>query len=149
MMMKKISIDLKYRFNTFRINSFSHNLSYKTRVAVFLNNNTNFVLTASGLPKVLAKPENLTASFTTNEGNITGNFHWRVSRLAPHQRITGFQVTWAEITTESRQNSLPNSIISQSQILPPVSLFSLKQNWSLAKVLNVNMVFMKPQEIVL
>uniref|UniRef100_A0A665TYU6 Anosmin-1-like n=1 Tax=Echeneis naucrates TaxID=173247 RepID=A0A665TYU6_ECHNA len=72
-----------------------------------------------GLPKVLAKPENLTASFSINEGNITGNFLWRVSRMAPHQRITGFQVTWAEITTESRQNSLPNSIISQSQILPP------------------------------
>uniref|UniRef100_A0A672JUB1 Anosmin 1 n=1 Tax=Salarias fasciatus TaxID=181472 RepID=A0A672JUB1_SALFA len=74
---------------------------------------------APGLPKVLAKPENLTASFSINEGNITGNFLWRVSRVAPHQRITGFQVTWAEITTESRQNSLPNSIISQSQILPP------------------------------
>ncbi|CAG05884.1 unnamed protein product, partial [Tetraodon nigroviridis] len=72
-----------------------------------------------GLPKVLAKPENLTASFSTNESNITGSFLWRVSRVAPHQRITGFQVTWAEITTESRQNSLPNSIISQSQILPP------------------------------
>ncbi len=86
---------------------------------------TTFILTAPGLPKVLAKPENLTASFSINEGNITGNFLWRVSRVAPHQRITGFQVTWAEITTESRQNSLPNSIISQSQILPPVSLFSL------------------------
>ncbi|KAM7380453.1 hypothetical protein PAMP_003746 [Pampus punctatissimus] len=71
------------------------------------------------LPKVLAKPENLTASFSINEGNITGSFLWRVSKMAPHQRITGFQVTWAEITTESRQNSLPNSIISQSQILPP------------------------------
>lgn len=82
--------------------------------------------TAPGLPKVLAKPENLTASFSINEGNITGNFLWRVSRMAPNQRITGFQVTWAEITTESRQNSLPNSIISQSQILPPVSIFSLK-----------------------
>lgn len=35
--------------------------------------------------------------------------------------MTGFQVTWAEVTTESRQNSLPNSIISQSQILPAVS----------------------------
>ncbi|CAL8322275.1 unnamed protein product [Merluccius merluccius] len=70
-------------------------------------------------PKVLAKPENLTASFSINDGNITGNFLWRVSRLAPHQPITGFQVTWAEVTTESRQNSLPNSIISQSQILPP------------------------------
>uniref|UniRef100_A0A7N6BIU8 Anosmin 1 n=1 Tax=Anabas testudineus TaxID=64144 RepID=A0A7N6BIU8_ANATE len=72
-----------------------------------------------GVSKVLAKPENLTASFSINEGNITGNFLWRVSRVAPNQRITGFQVTWAEITSESRQNSLPNSIISQSQILPP------------------------------
>uniref|UniRef100_A0AAY5L8E2 Anosmin 1 n=1 Tax=Esox lucius TaxID=8010 RepID=A0AAY5L8E2_ESOLU len=70
-------------------------------------------------PKVLAKPENLTASFSIHEGNITGNFLWRVSRVLAHQRITGFQVTWAEVTTESRQNSLPNSIISQSQILPP------------------------------
>ncbi|KAK6309760.1 hypothetical protein J4Q44_G00196410 [Coregonus suidteri] len=69
--------------------------------------------------KVLAKPENLTASFSIHEGNITGNFLWRVSRFLAHQRITGFQVTWAEVTTESRQNSLPNSIISQSQILPP------------------------------
>ncbi|XP_066562048.1 anosmin-1 isoform X2 [Amia ocellicauda] len=72
-----------------------------------------------GLPKVLAKPENLTASFFIHEGNITGNFFWRVSRVPVHQRVTGFQVTWAEVTTESRQNSLPNSIISQSQILPP------------------------------
>lgn len=87
-----------------------------------------FLLTAPGAPKVLAKPENLTASFSIVEGNITGSFLWRVSKLAPHQRITGFQVTWAEITTESRQNSLPNSIISQSQILPPVSLSSFKRD---------------------
>ncbi|XP_035629664.1 anosmin-1-like [Oncorhynchus keta] len=71
------------------------------------------------LPKVLAKSENLTASFSIHEGNITGSFLWRVSQVLAHQRITGFQVTWAEVTTESRQNSLPNSIISQSQILPP------------------------------
>ncbi|XP_029558604.1 anosmin-1 isoform X2 [Salmo trutta] len=71
------------------------------------------------LPKVLAKSENLTASFSIHEGNVTGNFLWRVSQVLAHQRITGFQVTWAEVTTESRQNSLPNSIISQSQILPP------------------------------
>ncbi|MED6254438.1 Anosmin-1, partial [Ataeniobius toweri] len=83
---------------------------------------------ASVLPKVLAKPENLTASFSMNDGNITGSFLWRVSRVAPHQRITGFQVTWAEINTESRQNSLPNSIISQSQILPPVCLILVEQN---------------------
>ncbi|XP_077584405.1 anosmin-1 [Stigmatopora nigra] len=74
---------------------------------------------AAALPKVLAKPENLTATFSIIGGNISGSFLWRVSRVAAHQRITGFQVTWAEITTESRQNSLPNSIISQSQILPP------------------------------
>ncbi|CAB1347236.1 unnamed protein product [Coregonus sp. 'balchen'] len=74
---------------------------------------------AAPLPKVLAKPENLTASFSIHEGNITGNFLWRVSQVLAHQRITGFQVTWAEVTTESRQNSLPNSLISQSQILPP------------------------------
>ncbi|XP_064800291.1 anosmin-1-like isoform X2 [Oncorhynchus masou masou] len=71
------------------------------------------------VPKVLAKPENLTASFSIHEGNITGNFLWRVSRVLAHQQITGFQVTWAEVTKESPQNSLPNSIISQSQILPP------------------------------
>ncbi|NXD16529.1 KALM protein, partial [Nothocercus nigrocapillus] len=70
------------------------------------------------LPKVLAKPENLSASFIVQEGNITGHFSWKISKAVLHQPMTGFQVTWAEVTTESRQNSLPNSIISQSQILP-------------------------------
>lgn len=73
------------------------------------------------LPKVLAKPENLSASFIVQEGNITGHFSWKISKTVLHQPMTGFQVTWAEVTTESRQNSLPNSIISQSQILPAVS----------------------------
>ncbi|KAM5180183.1 anosmin-1 [Mantella aurantiaca] len=68
--------------------------------------------------KVLAKPENLSASFNVEEGNITGHFSWKLSKTNLHQPMTGFQVTWAEVTTESRQNSLPNSIISQSQILP-------------------------------
>ncbi|XP_038613308.1 anosmin-1 [Tachyglossus aculeatus] len=69
-------------------------------------------------PKVLAKPENLSASFIVQEVNITGHFSWKISKANLHQPMTGFQVTWAEVTTESRQNSLPNSIISQSQILP-------------------------------
>ncbi|KAG8450551.1 hypothetical protein GDO86_002994 [Hymenochirus boettgeri] len=74
----------------------------------------------SALPvsKVLAKPENLSATFNVHDGNITGFFSWQVSKSNLHQPMTGFQVTWAEVTTESRQNSLPNSIISQSQILP-------------------------------
>ncbi|KAM7041360.1 anosmin-1-like [Molossus nigricans] len=69
-------------------------------------------------PSVLAKPENLSASFATQDGNITGHFSWRTTKARLQQPMTGFQVTWAEVTTESRQNSLPNSIISQSQILP-------------------------------
>ncbi|XP_030057488.1 anosmin-1 [Microcaecilia unicolor] len=68
--------------------------------------------------KVLAKPENLSASFIVHEGNITGHFSWKLSKANLQHPMTGFQVTWAEVTTESRQNSLPNSIISQSQILP-------------------------------
>ncbi|XP_035264334.1 anosmin-1-like isoform X1 [Anguilla anguilla] len=71
------------------------------------------------VPKVLAKPENLTASFSVHEGNITGSLSWRVVMPRLHPKITGFQVTWAEITTDNRHNSLPNSIISQSQILSP------------------------------
>ncbi|XP_015278455.1 PREDICTED: anosmin-1 [Gekko japonicus] len=73
---------------------------------------------ASLVPKVLAKPENLSASFVVQAINITGHFSWKISKENLHQPMTGFQVTWAEVTTESRQNSLPNSIISQSQILP-------------------------------
>ncbi|KAK2489873.1 hypothetical protein MC885_020325, partial [Smutsia gigantea] len=70
------------------------------------------------LTKVLAKPENLSASFIVQDVNITGHFSWKMAKANLYQPMTGFQVTWAEVTTESRQNSLPNSIISQSQILP-------------------------------
>uniref|UniRef100_A0A8C2K523 Anosmin 1 n=1 Tax=Cyprinus carpio TaxID=7962 RepID=A0A8C2K523_CYPCA len=69
--------------------------------------------------KVLAKPENLTATFSFHDGNVTAHFLWRVSQAQPLQPVTGFQVTWAEVSSASRLNSLPNSIISQSQILPP------------------------------
>ncbi|XP_066542786.1 anosmin-1 [Hoplias malabaricus] len=72
------------------------------------------------LTKVLVKPENLTAFFSSNEGNVTGTFHWRTPQPPPQQQpITGFQVTWAELSTANRQNGVPNSLISQSQILPP------------------------------
>ncbi|GAA6073491.1 anosmin-1 isoform X1, partial [Tachysurus ichikawai] len=75
--------------------------------------------------KVASKPENLTASFTANGENVTGHFFWRVSRPQPHQPITGFQVTWADVTVVNRENSIPNSIVSQSQILPPESFIHL------------------------
>lgn len=70
--------------------------------------------------KVLAKPENLSASFVVQDANITAHFSWKMAKANLYQPMTGFQVTWAEVTTESRQNSLPNSIISRSQILPSV-----------------------------
>ncbi|XP_036091592.1 anosmin-1 isoform X2 [Rousettus aegyptiacus] len=69
-------------------------------------------------PKVLAKPENLSASFLIQHANITGHFSWKTAKANLYQPVTGFQVTWAEVTTESRQNGLPNSLVSQSQILP-------------------------------
>ncbi|XP_053529417.1 anosmin-1 isoform X2 [Artibeus jamaicensis] len=70
------------------------------------------------LPKVPAKPENLSASFAIQNANVTGHFSWKMAQAGLSPPRTGFQVTWAEVTTESRPNSLPNSIISQSQILP-------------------------------
>ncbi|XP_026073131.1 anosmin-1 isoform X1 [Carassius auratus] len=69
--------------------------------------------------KVLAKPENLTVTFSFYAGDVSARFLWRVSRAQRLQPITGFQVTWAEVSSTSRLNILPNSIISQSQILPP------------------------------
>lgn len=71
--------------------------------------------------KVLIKAENLTAAFSVYMGNVTGLFSWVVAIPQPPQQVTGYQVTWAELISESRRNNLPNSLISQSQILPPVS----------------------------
>lgn len=89
------------------------------------------VPTGPVLHNVLAKPENLSASFVVREANITGHFSWKMAKANLYQPMTGFQVTWAEVTTESRQNSLPNSIISQSQILPSVGTNSATTSTSL------------------
>lgn len=67
-----------------------------------------------------AKPENLSASFVVQDTNVTGRFSWKLSKATVQRPVTGFHVTWAEVTTESRQNGLPNSLILQSQILPAV-----------------------------
>lgn len=73
--------------------------------------------------KVLVKAANLTASFEVRGGNVTAIFSWDLSSAPPHHRLTGYQVTWAEVisTTLHNNNKLPHSLISQSQILPPVS----------------------------
>jgi len=87
-----------------------------------------FLKSAVVLPKVLVRAENLTAAFSVYMGNVTGLFSWVVAMPQPPQQVTGYQVTWAEVITESRINNLPNSLISQSQILPPVS--HIQNNWS-------------------
>ncbi|XP_012585687.1 PREDICTED: anosmin-1 [Condylura cristata] len=56
-----------------------------------------------------AKPENLSASFVVRDANITAHFSWKTSKVNLYRPLTGVQVTWAEVTTDSRQNSLPNS----------------------------------------
>ncbi|KAM3585190.1 uncharacterized protein V6R79_010009 [Siganus canaliculatus] len=77
----------------------------------------------TSLQKVLLKATNLTASFEIQSVNMTAIFSWSLSRDVPHQQLTGYQVTWAEVipTTRHNKNKLPHSLISQSQILPPDS----------------------------
>ncbi|XP_039998575.1 anosmin-1a [Xiphias gladius] len=71
--------------------------------------------------KVLVKATNLTASFEVRGGNVTAIFSWDLSKAPPHQWLTGYQVTWAEVIPTNRHNNnkLPHSLISQSQILSP------------------------------
>ncbi|XP_022051564.2 anosmin-1a isoform X2 [Acanthochromis polyacanthus] len=71
--------------------------------------------------KVLVRAVNLTASFEVRGGNVTAIFSWDLSMTPPHQQLTGYQVTWAEVIPTNRHsnNKLPHSLISQSQILPP------------------------------
>ncbi|XP_076158844.1 anosmin-1a [Alosa pseudoharengus] len=71
------------------------------------------------LPKTSARAENLTASFSVQQGNVTALFSWSVAPTRPPPPVTGFQVTWTEMMGEGRKNGLPNSLVSQSQILPP------------------------------
>ncbi|XP_008282313.1 anosmin-1a [Stegastes partitus] len=77
--------------------------------------------TAVSTQKVLVKAANLTASFEVRGGNVTAIFSWDLSMNPPHQQLTGYQVTWAEVIPTNRHsnNKLPHSLISQSQILPP------------------------------
>lgn len=73
-------------------------------------------------PKVQVRAENLTAVFSVHDGNVTALFSWVVAVTRPSQQVTGYQVTWADVTAERRKTNQANSLISQSQILPPVSL---------------------------
>uniref|UniRef100_H3DAG6 Anosmin 1a n=1 Tax=Tetraodon nigroviridis TaxID=99883 RepID=H3DAG6_TETNG len=70
--------------------------------------------------KVVAKAANLTVSFEIWDGNVTGLFSWDVSTDPPHQPLIGYQVTWLELVPNNlHSNKMPQSLISQSQVLPP------------------------------
>ncbi|XP_060716861.1 anosmin-1a [Tachysurus vachellii] len=69
--------------------------------------------------KVQARAENLTAAFSMHDSNVTALFSWVVAVTRPPQQVTGYQVTWADVTAERRKTNQANSLISQSQILPP------------------------------
>lgn len=71
--------------------------------------------------KVQARAENLTAAFWLYDSNVTALFSWVVAVTQPPQQVTGYQVTWADVTAERHKTNQANSLISQSQILPPVS----------------------------
>lgn len=71
----------------------------------------------------MAKAANLTVSFEIWDGEVTGLFSWDVSTDPPHQPLTGYRVTWLELVPNNLHgNKMPQSLISQSQILPPVSI---------------------------
>lgn len=81
--------------------------------------------------KVVVKAANLTASFEVKGNNMTAIFRWDVPTALPHRPLTGYQVTWAEVIPSNRHNiaKLLHSLISQSQILPPVSAITHHRNF--------------------
>lgn len=90
---------------------------------------------AMNLQKVLVKATNLIASFEVLGGNVTAIFSWDISMTSSHQQLTGYQVTWAEVISTNRNYNvkLPRTLISQSQILPPVSEVTLL-NYTMWKI---------------
>lgn len=66
------------------------------------------------------RPEYLSASFSVLTGNVTAHLAWHMpTEPRPSSpALTGIQVTWAEVTEDSRDNSLPNSVVSQARVLP-------------------------------
>lgn len=72
--------------------------------------------------KALQRPEKLLAAFQTVNGSLEGLFSWQVSETTPGQTpITGFQFSWVKVSS-SRVNKSPDSLISQTLNLAPVSL---------------------------
>ena len=55
-------------------------------------------------PKLSSKVENLTASFMAHKGNVTVVFAWELAPPPASPLLTGFQVTWAEVSPSDRKS---------------------------------------------
>ncbi|MBN3311291.1 anosmin-1b [Amia ocellicauda] len=69
--------------------------------------------------KIRLRPERLSAAFQTVNGSVWGHFQWQLS-LTPPPSLAGFQVSWLQVS--SRASAAPDTVISQTQILPPDQL---------------------------
>ncbi|KAG2463145.1 KALM protein, partial [Polypterus senegalus] len=79
--------------------------------------------------KITLRAEKLMAIFRNVNGSIVGQFHWKVSQNHPSSLpVTGYQFTWTQLSLNSKASSLPDTIISQTQILPPDQLQFTAQN---------------------
>ncbi|XP_028650398.1 anosmin-1b isoform X1 [Erpetoichthys calabaricus] len=79
--------------------------------------------------KITLRAEKLMAIFRNVNGSIVGHFHWKVSQNHPSSLpVTGYQLMWTQLSLSSKASSLPDTIISQTQILPPDQLQFTAQN---------------------
>ncbi|KAJ8278316.1 hypothetical protein GJAV_G00086310 [Gymnothorax javanicus] len=73
--------------------------------------------------KAQLRPERLTAAFRAVNGSIQGEFSWRASRVVPGQSpVAGFQFSWARVSGGDGTSAVPDTLISQTQILAPSQL---------------------------
>ncbi|XP_030647835.1 anosmin-1b [Chanos chanos] len=70
------------------------------------------------------RPERLAAVFQAVNSSVQGVFSWQLSEAVPGQiPITGFQFSWIKVSGgNNRANEPPDTLISQTHILPPDQL---------------------------
>ncbi|MGH0127243.1 UNVERIFIED_CONTAM: hypothetical protein FKN15_076992 [Acipenser sinensis] len=79
--------------------------------------------------KVMLRPVKLTAAFKTVNGSILGEFHWQVFQNHPTQEsVTGYQFRWTQLSRTSRTSAVPDTVISQTQILSPDQPFLIVED---------------------
>uniref|UniRef100_A0AAY4BC44 Uncharacterized protein n=1 Tax=Denticeps clupeoides TaxID=299321 RepID=A0AAY4BC44_9TELE len=73
--------------------------------------------------KAQLRPEKLAAVFRSVNGSLHGVFSWQVSQAASSSvPTTAFQFSWARVSSGSKGAVAADTLISQTQILPPDQL---------------------------